>query len=60
VTIVLGGFLAGFFGAPVVALVFMVLLKIAIDAASHVREHTKLGTFLSRVRAITEFEKRSN
>ena len=56
-TIIFGGFLVGLFGAPVFALVCLVLLKVAVDAASHLREHTKLGTFLSQVRATTEVEK---
>jgi hypothetical protein len=45
VTIILGGMLVSFFGAPVLALVFMVLLKIAIDVVAHLREHARLGTF---------------
>ena len=45
VTIIIGGLLVDLVGAPVVALVFMVLLKIGIDIYSHTREHTKLGTF---------------
>ncbi len=53
VTIVIGGFLVGLFGSPVVALVFMVFLKIVIDGASHVSEHTKLGTFVSRLKIPT-------
>ncbi len=57
VAIILGGFLIGLFGAPVVAVLFIVVLKMAIDVPIHVREHTKLGTFISQMRAITDFER---
>lgn len=50
-TIIGGGLLAGLLGAPVAALVVMVLLKIAIDLWAHLREHRKArqrtGTGLS-------------
>lgn len=39
VTILAGGLLAGFLGAPLAALVVLVLLKTAIDLWAHVREH---------------------
>lgn len=41
-TIILGGFLTLAVGAPVVALIFMAILKIAIDVWAHLREHKKL------------------
>jgi len=41
VTILAGGFLAGYLGAPLVALVVLVVLKTAIDLWAHVREHRK-------------------
>jgi hypothetical protein len=41
VTILAGGFLAGFFGAPLGALVVLVLFKTAIDLRAHLREHRK-------------------
>jgi hypothetical protein len=41
VTILAGGFLAGYLGAPLAALVMLVLLKTAIDLWAHVREHRK-------------------
>jgi len=51
ITIILGGMLVSLFGAPVLALIFMVLVKIAIDVYAHRMEHTKLGTFIrNRVR----------
>ena len=56
VTILIGGFIISLFGAPVLALVFMILLKIAIDSASHIHEHKKLETFLRRLKIPTEFQ----
>jgi hypothetical protein len=56
VTIIIGGFIVSLFGAPVLALVFMILLKIAIDGASHIHEHKRLGTFLRRLPIPTEFQ----
>jgi hypothetical protein len=50
VTIIVGGFVVSLFGAPVLALVFMMFLKIAIDAAAHVSEHKRLGTILTRLK----------
>jgi hypothetical protein len=41
VTILAGGSLAGYLGAPLAALVMLVLLKTAIDLWAHVREHRK-------------------
>ena len=38
-TILAGGFLAGYFGAPLVSLVLMVALKTGIDLYAHLREH---------------------
>lgn len=40
-TIIGGGMLAELLGAPVAALVIMVLLKIAVDLWAHLREHRK-------------------
>ena len=57
VTIVLSAFVIALFGGPVGAVILMVLLKIAIDVPTHLWEHTRLGTFLSRVRAVTEFDR---
>lgn len=41
VTILGGGFLAGYFGTPLASLVLLVLLKTAIDVWAHLREHRK-------------------
>ncbi len=41
VTILAGGFLASFLGAPLAALILLVLLKTVIDLLAHVREHRK-------------------
>jgi hypothetical protein len=41
VTILAGGALADSFGAPLAALVLLVLLKTAIDLVAHLREHRK-------------------
>ena len=43
VSILLGGFLAKAAGAPEVALVILVVLKIALDLRSHLAERRKLG-----------------
>lgn len=40
-TILGGGWLVTFIGAPVVALVFLVVLKTAVDLVAHHREHAK-------------------
>jgi hypothetical protein len=56
VTIIIGGLIIDLFGAPVLALVFMILLKIAIDGTSHINEHKKLGTFLRRLPIPDEFK----
>lgn len=40
-TILAGGFLAGYLGAPLVALAVLVVLKTTIDLWAHVREHRK-------------------
>lgn len=39
VTILGGGFLAGYFGTPLASLVLLVILKTAIDVWAHLREH---------------------
>lgn len=39
ITILGGGFLAGYFGAPLASLVLMVLLKTVIDLRAHLKEH---------------------
>jgi hypothetical protein len=44
VTILAGGFLAGSLGAPLAALVLLVLLKTAIDLFAHLREHRRAET----------------
>ncbi len=41
VTIIIGGFLAMMLGAPVAALLFLIVLKVAIDITTHLREHRK-------------------
>jgi hypothetical protein len=41
VTILVGGFFADSIGAPLVALVMLVLLKTAIDLLAHLKEHRK-------------------
>jgi len=43
VVVLLGAFLAQALGTPVVALILLILLKTAIDLASHLRERRKLG-----------------
>ncbi len=50
ITIIASGFIIALFNVPVLALIFMVLFKIVIDAGSHIHEHQKLGTFLTRLR----------
>lgn len=42
-TILIGGFLMAMLGAPAVGLIFLIMLKIAIDVVSHLREHSKTG-----------------
>ena len=41
VTIIIGGFLAMLLGAPIAALLFLIVLKIVIDISTHLREHRK-------------------
>ncbi|HAS04845.1 MAG TPA: hypothetical protein DCR71_03680 [Dehalococcoidia bacterium] len=41
ITIIIGGFLSVFLGSPLVALLFLIILKIVIDIATHLREHRK-------------------
>lgn len=41
VTILGGGFLAGYFGTPVASLVLLVVAKTAVDVWAHLREHRK-------------------
>jgi hypothetical protein len=43
VTILAGGFLADSLGAPLAALILLVLLKTVIDLLAHLREHRKAG-----------------
>jgi hypothetical protein len=47
VTILIGGFLAQALGAPTVALVLLVVLKIGVDLAAHLAERQKLGTVVT-------------
>jgi hypothetical protein len=42
-TIIGGGFVAGFFGTPVASLVLLVVLKTAMDLFEHLREHRRAG-----------------
>jgi hypothetical protein len=42
-TILAGGFLADSLGAPLAALILLVLLKTVIDLLAHLREHRKVG-----------------
>lgn len=42
-TILAGGFAAGFFGSPAWALVVMVVLKIGVDLQAHLAEHAREG-----------------
>jgi Family of unknown function (DUF6498) len=44
VTILAGGFLADALGAPLAALVLLIVLKTAIDLVAHMREHRKAET----------------
>ncbi len=44
VTIIIGGFLAMLLGAPVAALLFLIVLKVVIDITTHLREHRKYQT----------------
>lgn len=41
VTILGGGFLAGYFGTPLASLILLVILKIVIDVWAHLKEHRK-------------------
>lgn len=41
VTLLVAAFAVTALGAPIAALAFMVLLKIVLDAAAHVREHRR-------------------
>jgi len=41
VTIILGGFLIGFLGSPVIALLLLIFLKSVIDVQAHLKEHAK-------------------
>ncbi|TAK54237.1 MAG: hypothetical protein EPO24_13380 [Bacteroidetes bacterium] len=43
-TILLGGFLADVLHSPTVALIFLIILKISVDAWSHLRERKKFAT----------------
>ncbi len=43
VTILAGGFLADSLGAPLAALILLVLLKTVMDLLAHPREHLKAG-----------------
>lgn len=42
ITILGGGFLIGFFGTPLAALVLLVVLKIGIDLRAHLKEHREV------------------
>jgi hypothetical protein len=46
-TIMLCGFLMSFLNAPEVLLIFLVVLKIVLDVIAHLREHSKLGTYIT-------------
>ena len=39
ITILIGGFLVMFFGAPLIGLMFLIALKIYVDIISHVKQH---------------------
>ena len=41
VTIILGAFLIGIFGAPVFALILLIALKLVVDIQAHLRQHKK-------------------
>jgi len=43
-TIIFGGFLMALLGSPVVGLLFLIVLKTAIDIRAHLREHDKYAT----------------
>ncbi len=43
VTIIFGALLIALFGTPVVALMLLVVLKVAIDVLAHLYEHRKMG-----------------
>lgn len=45
ITIIVCGFLLNLIDSPQFALVFLILLKIAIDIYTHWREHLRLGTY---------------
>jgi hypothetical protein len=46
-TIILCAFLLNLLGANRITLIFLILLKVAIDAYAHLREHRRLGTYVS-------------
>ena len=41
VTIIIGGFLSMMLGSPIAALLFLIILKVALDITTHLREHRK-------------------
>jgi len=41
ITIIIGGFLSMMLGSPVAALLFLIVLKVAMDITTHLREHRK-------------------
>jgi hypothetical protein len=43
ITIIIGGFLSVFLGSPLIALLFLIILKVAIDVITHLREHRKFS-----------------
>lgn len=43
VTIIIGGFLSVFLGSPLIALLFLIIIKVSIDIIAHLREHRKFS-----------------
>jgi hypothetical protein len=41
ITIIIGGFLSAFLGSPLIALLFLIVLKVSIDIITHLSEHRK-------------------
>jgi hypothetical protein len=52
VSIFVVAFVVSIVGAPNIALVVMVLLKMALDLVAHAREHSRLGTYVNNPKSV--------